>query len=140
MGTDFLFKIMIKKILLAVISIFSKRDVEEVKAVKVETDIKRKFTLEEIIFDVNNFNAWCKSNENKTYPDIYLKINSLSKYVFIKYMESYGIENGGPFMFDELSHLLIKKFEVDVRIDWREKKDVILDKKRRDKRKQKSNK
>jgi len=121
-------------------SIFSKKEkVEEVKK-EIKKEVKKELTLEEIVFNVDNFNAWCKSDENKDHPEIYLKINNLSRDVFIKYIESYGVKNGGPFLFNELSHVLISKLEEDVRIDWRAKKDAILEEKRKERRRLRKNK
>lgn len=83
----------------------------------------QKLPLEEIIFNVDNFNIWFRHpNNNAVYANegIYLRIDKLSKSHVKDYLiKSYGIYNGSLFskQYDEM----ISDLYIAIKKDWKEK-------------------
>ena len=85
------------------------------------SDPEKVIPLEEIIFNVDNFNIWfCHPNNGATYSNkgIFLRLDKLSSSQIDEYLlKSYGITKDEP-GFSKHIHELIYEFEQNIRIDW----------------------
>ena len=77
--------------------------------------------LEEIIFNVDNFNIWFNHKDNGAEyanPGIFLRTDKLSESHITDYLlKCYDIENP-TFLFSKPAHQMIYDFEKDIRKDW----------------------
>lgn len=81
---------------------------------------KKVIPLEEIIFNVDNFNIWFNHKDNGAeyaHSGIFLRTDKLSQTKIIDYLlKCYGIDN--TFIFSKPIHQMISDFEKDIRKDW----------------------
>lgn len=87
---------------------------------KTETP-KKVIPLEEIIFNVNNFNIWFNHKDNGAeyaHSGIFLRTDKLSECQIRDYLlKCYGIDNPS-FLFSKHVNEMISDFEKDIRTDW----------------------
>jgi hypothetical protein len=88
---------------------------------KKEIPPKRVIPLEEIIFNVDNFNIWFNHPENgATYANsgIFKRIDKLSESHVDEYLaKCYGIENGA-FLFSKPFNEMKSNFIKEIKKDW----------------------
>lgn len=81
---------------------------------------KKIIPLEEIIFNVNNFNIWFNHKDNGAeyaHSGIFLRTDKLSQTKIKDYLlKCYGIDN--TFIFSKPTHQMIIDFEKDIITDW----------------------
>ena len=80
--------------------------------------------LEEIIFNVYNFNIWFNHKDNGAqyaHSGIFLRADKLSESQIRDYLlKCYGIDNPS-FLFSKPANEMIYNFEKDIRKDWLDK-------------------
>ena len=84
-----------------------------------KTKNKQVIPLEEIIFNVDNFNIWFNHKDNGAeyaHPGIFLRGDKLSEgHVEDYLLKCYGIETE---VFSKSTHEMIYTFMQDIRLDW----------------------
>jgi len=84
-----------------------------------KTKKKQVIPLEEIIFNVDNFNIWFNHKNNRAeyaHPGIFLRNDKLSESHIKDYLwKSYVIETE---VFSKPTHEMILTFIQDIRVDW----------------------
>jgi hypothetical protein len=82
---------------------------------------KKVIPLEEIIFNVNNFNIWFNHKDNGAeyaHSGIFLRVDKLSESHITDYLlKCYGIENPA-FLFSKPANEMISEFQKEIRKDW----------------------
>jgi len=77
--------------------------------------------LQEIIFNVDNFNIWFNHKDNGAqyaHPGIFLRIDKLSESHITDYLlKCYGVENPA-FLFSKPANEMISEFQKEIRKDW----------------------
>lgn len=85
---------------------------------------KKVIPLEEIIFNVDNFNIWFNHKDNGAeyaHTGIFLRTDKLSQSHITDYLlKCYGIESPA-FLFSKPTNQLIWDFEKEIRADWLKK-------------------
>lgn len=89
---------------------------------KEETSI----TIDEsIIFNVDNFNNWFNDPKNgATYAHsgIFLRLDKLSESHIKEYLKNvYNIDNFGPFLWSQPTHIMVTNFMNNIKNDWKNK-------------------
>ena len=86
--------------------------------------VKKLQPLEEIIFNVDNFNIWFNHKDNDAeyaHSGIFLRTDKLSDSHITDYLlKCYGIENPA-FLFSKPSNEMISDFQKEIRTDWLKK-------------------
>ena len=86
--------------------------------------IPKVIPLEEIIFNVDNFNIWFNHKDNDAQyanPGIFLRVDKLSESHITDYLlKCYGIENPA-FLFSKPANEMISDFQKEIRTDWLKK-------------------
>jgi hypothetical protein len=90
-----------------------------------KTEAKPVLPLEEIIFNVDNFNIWFRHPDNGAeyaHEGIYLRTDKLSESQVTDYLrKSYGLINGG-FLFSKPYSEMISDLYKAVQKDWQNKR------------------
>ena len=98
---------------------------DKLRGTKTEAKPKPVLPLEEIIFNVDNFNIWFRHPDNGAeyaHEGIYLRTDKLSESQVTDYLrKSYGLINGG-FLFSKPYREMISDLYKAVQKDWQNKK------------------
>ena len=75
------------------------------------------------VFNVEAFNNWFNDpNNGATYANagIFLRLDKLSEIHIKEYMEKvHGIENFGPFLWSQPTHIMVTNFMEAIKKDWK---------------------
>jgi hypothetical protein len=83
--------------------------------------INKVIPLQEIIFNVDNFNIWFNHKDNGAqyaHPGIFLRVDKLSESHITDYLlKCYDVENP-DFLFSKPANEMISEFQKEIRKDW----------------------